>query len=215
MKKIFLKDAARLMTLTFVSMLISVAVFAQKKITGKVTSSDGKPIAGASVVVRGSNAGVSTSDDGTFSISASVGSVIQISAVGTKAQEVKVAQSTTTVNVTLATTMSDLDEVIVTGYTAQRKKDVTGAVAVVNVKDMTANPGPNIESLLQGRAAGVTVTSSGVPGAGANIRIRGFSTFGSNDPLFVVDGIQLASVADINPASQIFPSLSDVAAIAI
>jgi TonB-dependent SusC/RagA subfamily outer membrane receptor len=200
MKKIFLKDAARLMTLTFVSMLISVAVFAQKKITGKVTSSDGKPIAGASVVVRGSNAGVSTSDDGTFSISASVGSVIQISAVGTKSQEVKVAQSTTTVNVTLATTMSDLDEVIVTGYTAQRKKDVTGAVAVVNVKDMTANPGPNIESLLQGRAAGVTVTSSGVPGAGANIRIRGFSTFGSNDPLFVVDGIQLASVADINPA---------------
>jgi TonB-linked SusC/RagA family outer membrane protein len=200
MKKIFLKDAARLMTLTFVSMLISVAVFAQKKITGKVTSSDGKPIAGASVVVRGSNAGVSTSDDGSFSISASVGSVIQISAVGTKSQEVRVAQSTTTVNVTLASTMSDLDEVIVTGYTAQRKKDVTGAVAVVNVKDMTANPGPNIESLLQGRAAGVTVTSSGVPGAGANIRIRGFSTFGSNDPLFVVDGIQLTSVADINPA---------------
>ena len=115
MKKIFLKDAARLMTLTFVSMLISVAVFAQKKITGKVTSSDGKPIAGASVVVRGSNAGVSTSDDGSFSISASVGSVIQISAVGTKSQEVRVAQSTTTVNVTLASTMSDLDEVIVTG----------------------------------------------------------------------------------------------------
>jgi TonB-linked SusC/RagA family outer membrane protein len=200
MKKIFLKDAARLMTLTFVSMLISVAVFAQKKITGKVTSSDGKPIAGASVVVRGSNAGVSTSDDGSFSINAPVGSVLQITAVGTKSQEVRVAQSTTTVNVTLASTMSDLDEVIVTGYTAQRKKDVTGAVAVVNVKDMTANPGPNIESLLQGRAAGVTVTSSGVPGAGANIRIRGFSTFGSNDPLFVVDGIQLTSVADINPA---------------
>ena len=199
MKQFFRRSAAKAATLMLASLLLTVVVFAQKRITGKVVGSDGKPVVGATIQVKGSNTGTSTLEDGTFSITVPQNATLQISATGSKSQDVKVGSSSE-VNVTLATTLSNLEEVVVTGYTAQRKKDITGAVAVVNVKDMTANPGSNIENLLQGRASGVTVTSSGVPGAGSNIRIRGFSTFGSNDPLFVVDGIQLSSVNEINPA---------------
>jgi len=188
MKQFFRRSATKAATLMLASLLMCVVVFAQKKITGKVVDSDGKPVAGATVQVKGSNVGTSTLEDGTFAITVPANAVLQISATGTKSQDVKVGQSSA-MSITLASTLSNLEEVVVTGYTAQRKKDITGAVAVVNVKDMTANPGSNIENLLQGRASGVTVTSSGVPGAGSNIRIRGFSTFGSNDPLFVVDGI--------------------------
>ena len=199
MKQFFRRSAAKAATLVLASLLLTVVVFAQKRITGKVVGSDGKPVAGATIQVKGSNTGTSTLEDGSFSITVPQNATLQISATGSKSQDVKVG-SASEINVTLATTLSNLEEVVVTGYTAQRKKDITGAVAVVNVKDMTANPGSNIENLLQGRASGVTVTSSGVPGAGSNIRIRGFSTFGSNDPLFVVDGIQLSSVNEINPA---------------
>lgn len=199
MKHFFRRSASKAATLIIMSLMFSLVVFAQKKITGRVVGSDGKPIAGASVQVKGSNVGTSTLEDGSFTITVPNNGVLQITATGSKSQEVKVGSSTE-INVTLASTLSNLEEVVVTGYTAQRKKDITGAVAVVNVKEMTANPGPNIENLLQGRAAGVQVTSSGVPGAGSNIRIRGFNTFGSNDPLFVVDGIQLSSVNEINPA---------------
>jgi TonB-linked SusC/RagA family outer membrane protein len=199
MKQFFRRSAAKVATLMLASLMLTIVAFAQKRITGKVVGSDGKPVAGATIQVKGSNTGTSTLEDGSFSITVPQNATLQISATGTKSQDVKVG-SLSEINVTLATTLSNLEEVVVTGYTAQRKKDITGAVAVVNVKDMTANPGSNIENLLQGRASGVTVTSSGVPGAGSNIRIRGFSTFGSNDPLFVVDGIQLSSVADINPS---------------
>jgi len=199
MKQFFRRSAAKAATLVLASLLLTVVVFAQKKITGKVVGSDGKPVAGATIQVKGSNTGTSTLEDGSFSITVPQNATLQISATGSKSQDVKVG-SASEINVTLATTLSNLEEVVVTGYTAQRKKDITGAVSVVNVKDMTANPGSNIENLLQGRASGVTVTSSGVPGAGSNIRIRGFSTFGSNDPLFVVDGIQLSSVNEINPS---------------
>jgi len=199
MKKTFRKTAGKAGMMLIASLLFCFSVMAQRKITGKVTGSDGAGIPGASVQVKGSNAGTTTMEDGVFSLTVPENATLIISSTGTKSQEVKVGNAAT-VNVSLATTLSNLDEVVVTGYTAQRKKDITGSVAVVNVKEMAANPGSNVENLLQGRAAGVTVTSSGVPGAGSNIRIRGFSTFGSNDPLFVVDGIQLSSVADINPA---------------
>ncbi len=95
--------------------------------------------------------------------------------------------------------MSNLDEIVVTGYSSQRKKDITGAVAVVNTKELVANPGSNVESLLQGKAAGVTIGTSGVPGAGASVRIRGFTTFNQNEPLYIVDGARVGSITDLNP----------------
>lgn len=199
MTKTFRRAAAKVVAMTILSLLLGTVAWAQRKVTGKVTSSEGSAIPGATVQIKGTNSGTTTLEDGTFTISVPDNATLVFSATGSKSQEVKVGSSSQ-VNVVLSTTLSNLEEVVVTGYTAQRKKDITGSVSVVNVKEMAANPGSNIENLIQGRASGVNVTTSGVPGAGSNIRIRGFSTFGSNDPLFVVDGIQLSSVADINPS---------------
>lgn len=209
------KSLSRGVLLLFLSMLVTTIALAQKKVTGKVTGSDGLPIAGASVIVKGTTTGTASLEDGTFSIIADQGAILVISSNGVKTKEVTVGASGV-VNASVESIVGSLNEVIVTGYTAQRKKDITGAVAVVDVKSATANPNSNVENLLQGRAAGVNVTSSGVPGAGANIRIRGFSTFGSNDPLFVVDGIQLNSIADLNPGDiETLQVLKDASASAV
>lgn len=209
------KSLSRGVLLLFLTMLVTTIAFAQKKVTGKVTGSDGLPIAGASVLVKGTTTGTATLDDGTFSLNAEPGSVLVISANGVKTKEYTVGASGI-VNANVESIAGSLNEVIVTGYTAQRKKDITGAVAVVDVKQMAANPNSNVENLLQGRAAGVNVTSSGVPGAGANIRIRGFSTFQSNDPLFVVDGVQLNTIADLNPTDiETLQVLKDASAAAV
>ncbi|MDQ6903806.1 MAG: SusC/RagA family TonB-linked outer membrane protein, partial [Bacteroidota bacterium] len=97
----------------------------------------------------------------------------------------------------LKTTTSTLNEVVVTGYTSQRKKDITGSVAVVNVKDFKAVPSGSSEQLLQGQASGVSVITSGAPGGPSNIFVRGISSFGNVDPLVIVDGVQ-SSMHDIN-----------------
>jgi TonB-dependent starch-binding outer membrane protein SusC len=215
MKQTMKKSLSRGVLILLCTMLVSTLALAQKKVTGKVTGSDGLPIAGASVLVKGTTTGTATADDGTFSVAAESGSVLVISASGVKTKEFTVGASGI-VNASVESVAGSLNEVIVTGYTAQRKKDITGAVAVVDVKQLAANPNSNVENLLQGRASGVNVTSSGVPGAGANIRIRGFSTFGSNDPLFVVDGIQLNSIADLNPTDiETLQVLKDASASAI
>jgi len=109
------------------------------------------------------------------------------------------AGSGSPLSVFLKETNTTLNEVIVTGYSSQAKKDITGSVTVVNVKELVANPGSNVQSLLQGKAAGVTVGTSGVPGAGANVRMHGYSTFGNNEPLYVVDGARVGSITELNP----------------
>src|SRR6476661_1125412 len=94
---------------------------------------------------------------------------------------------------------SSIDEIVVTGYTAQKKKEITGAVSVVNVKEMKQMPAGTGEEALQGRASGITITTSGQPGAASDIRIRGFSGFGSNQPLIIVDGVR-GDLHNINPS---------------
>lgn len=176
------------------------SLFAQKTVTGTVTNSkDNQPIVGASVLVKGTTTGVVTSGTGTFSINVPSGkNMLVVTSVGFNASETDVANQSA---VTIALTEKDsaLEEIVVTGYTAQRKKDITGAVTVVNTKELVANPGSNVESLLQGKASGVTVGTSGVPGAGASVRIRGFTTFNQNEPLYIVDGARVGSISDLNP----------------
>ena len=92
---------------------------------------------------------------------------------------------------------STLTDVVVTGYTTQQKKDITGAVAVVNVANLKALPSSTTESLLQGQASGVSVINSGSPGGGSTVRIRGITTVASNDPLVVIDGTP-GSMHDLN-----------------
>ncbi len=191
--------AARLCAALFFTILTS-SLFAQKTVSGTVTSAkDNKPFVGATVIVKGTKVATVTSANGTFTIKVPAGStVLVISSIGFEDEEVNVS-SQTSVTVSLKEKTSTLDEIVVTGYTAQRKKDITGSVSVVNTKELVANPGSNVESLLQGKASGVTVGTSGVPGAGSSIRIRGFTTFNQNEPLYIVDGARVGSISDLNP----------------
>lgn len=184
----------------FLSIFLSLSAIAQKTVTGTVTSAkDNQPVAGASVLVKNTKLGVTTSITGAFSIDIPRNqNTLIISYVGYDDMEVDIS-SRTSVTIALKDKTSSLDEIIVTGYTSQRKKDITGSVAVVNTKELVSNPGSNVESLLQGKAAGVTIGTSGVPGAGASVRIRGFTTFNQNEPLYIIDGARVGAISDLNP----------------
>jgi TonB-linked SusC/RagA family outer membrane protein len=173
--------------------------FSQVSVSGKVFGSDKQPVYGATITIKGTTLGTQTNAQGTFSIAApDAKSVLVVSFVGHEPQEI-VAGSQANITVNLVANTSTLNDVVVTGYSAQAKKDITGSVSVVNTKELIANPGSNVESLLQGRAAGVTVGTSGIPGAGSNVRIHGYSTFGNNEPLYVVDGTRVTAISDLNP----------------
>lgn len=183
----------------FCLLLFSTISVAQRTITGKITDGAKQAVAGATVAVKGTTSATQTDAEGNFTVNApNDRSTLIITNVGFEAAEVA-ANAKGPVNVSLKAINSSLAEVVVTGYTSQAKKDITGSVAVVNVKELTANPGSNVQSLLQGRAAGVTVGTSGVPGTGANVRMHGYSTFGNNEPLYVVDGARVGSITELNP----------------
>ncbi|MBD0294390.1 MAG: carboxypeptidase-like regulatory domain-containing protein, partial [Flavisolibacter sp.] len=133
-------------------LLFTVVVFAQKTISGRVTNAANQPVAGASVVVKGTNIGTTTDQQGRYTISIpNDQATLVVSFVGLGSREMAVS-GRSSLDFVLNETGSTLNEVVVTGYTSQAKKDITGSVAVVNVKELTANPGSNIQTLLQGRA---------------------------------------------------------------
>jgi TonB-linked SusC/RagA family outer membrane protein len=182
-------------------LFLSFGLFAQETVTGKVIgSADKQPVPFATVQVRGEKGATQTATDGTFSIRLAKGTgTLVISAIGFEAMQVPVNGTAALGILTLKNTSSTLNDIVVTGYTAQKKKDITGAVAVVDVKSMTAVPNGATENLLQGQAAGVQVIASGNPGQGADVRIRGIGSFGDNTPLYIVDGVQ-ADMSNINPS---------------
>lgn len=182
----------------FLFMLISGSLLAQKKVTGTVTNAkDKSPVAFATVMVKGTNIATATTTTGTFIITVPAGkNILVISNVGFDDAEVNVA-NTDNVTVSLKESSRSLDEIVVTGYTAQKKKEITGSVAVVNVKDMKQVPVGTGEEALQGRASGVTIISSGQPGGASDIRIRGITAFGNNAPLVIIDGVR-GNLHDIN-----------------
>jgi TonB-dependent starch-binding outer membrane protein SusC len=172
---------------------------AQKTISGVVTGNDLKPIVGASITVKGTSVGTSTNNEGSYSIAVPAGkNAIVVSSVGYETREFDVTDSTS-LNISLNPTTSNLNEIVVVGYTSQRKKDITGAVSVVNVAELKTQPTIDAASQLQGRASGVDVVQSGVPGAGATVRIRGLGSFNNNSPLYVIDGVQTGSISGLNP----------------
>ncbi|MDB5245931.1 MAG: TonB-dependent receptor plug [Segetibacter sp.] len=190
---------ARSLLLTACLLFFSIVTFAQRTISGKVTGNNNEPVSGATVAVKGTTIATQTNAEGAFTLNAPTDRpTLIVSNVGFENAEVT-AGGRDALNVSLRPTNATLTEVVVTGYTSQAKKDITGSVAVVNVKELIANPGSNVQNLLQGRAAGVTVGTSGVPGAGANVRIHGYSTFGNNEPLYVVDGARVGSITELNP----------------
>lgn len=181
-------------TLLFVFM--GLGVFAQKTVTGKVVSGkDHTPIQSATVTVKGTTVATLTDASGNFTITLPSGkSALIVSSIGYSNVEVN---ATDNVTVTLNETTSSLDEIVVTGYTAQKKKDLTGSVAVVNVSNLKSVPGGTTESLLQGQASGVTVINSGSPGGGSSVYIRGITSIGNVDPLIIIDGTP-GSLHDLN-----------------
>ena len=197
---------------------LCLAGFAQKAVTGRVTDASGEPLIGVSVVVKGTSKGGVTDMDGKFTIpSVSPSTTLQFSYVGYKTKDLKVG-SNGTLKVVLDEDNASLDEVVVVGYGTMKRRDLTGSVASVKGSDLAKNPVSNVAQALQGQLPGVSVTSQdGRPGATMSIRVRGGgSIVGSNDPLYVVDGIQVSRIDDI-PADDIesIDVLKDAASTAI
>ncbi len=170
-------------------------------VTGVVMAQDEPdPVIGANVMIKGSTSGTITDFDGNFSLQANVGDVLQVSFMGYKTQEVKVTNASP-LRITLVTDNVQLQEVVAIGYGTMKKSDLTGAVTSVSADQLLKAPVAGLDQALQGRAAGVTVTSgSGQPGEGATIRIRGIgSAMGGNDPLYVVDGVIVGDIKFLSP----------------
>lgn len=182
----FLTKISGKMFLSTLFMLVTISLFSQVKGIVK-DASNGEPLIGASVLVKGTTVGTVTGLDGDFTLDAKAGDVLQISYTGFSNQDVTVPEDLM-IEVELSQGVN-IDEVLVTGYSTQKKKDLSGAVSVVKSKDLVAVPQGNFINALEGRAAGVTIGSSGEPGAPVAVRIRGISTFGNNDPLYIIDGV--------------------------
>lgn len=159
------------------------------QISGRVTTKAGEPLPGVTVLVKGTTNGAATDVNGKYSLTVpeKAGTLI-FSFIGYITQE-KNFSGPGQVNVTLADDIKSLEEVVVTGYSSQAKKDITGAVATVSAEDLLSVPATNVAQALQGRAAGVTVGNENSPGGGVMVRVRGFGTIGNNDPLYVIDGV--------------------------
>ena len=177
-------------------------VFAQgaqkQKVTGTVTDESGEPLIGVTVVENGANVGAITDLDGKYSLEAPANATLTFSYVGYLTQNVKVAGQSTH-NVVLREDNALLDEVVVVGYGIQRKSDVTGALTRVNEEQLNSRPVSNAFEALQGKAAGVDITTSERPGTVGSILIRGSRSINaSNSPLYVVDGIPVSDVDGID-----------------
>ena len=177
----------------------SVSAMAQaRQVTGQILSGeDNQPLPGASVVIKGTATGTVTDLDGKFSLSVpGDNTALMISYVGFTTQEVAVGKESV-INITLAS--ATLQEVVVTGYSIDSKRQTTGAVSTIKPKDLTAIPSGNVEQQLQGRVAGVTVITNGQPGTNSIVRVRGFGAFGGNEPLYIVDGVPVGSTNFLAP----------------
>jgi TonB-linked SusC/RagA family outer membrane protein len=184
------------MALLFLSLFVCFRAGAQNQATvikGTVTDDSGMTLPGVSVRVKDAQASAITDKDGNYSISVPTGATeIRFSFIGMKSQDVVIGKKTV-INVVLASTATALTDVVVIGYGAQKRQDVNGAISSVTAKDIKNIPQTSVDQLLQGKAAGITVTNgSGAPGSSASVHIRGITSLsGSNEPLYVVDGVYI------------------------
>nr|WP_321378778.1 TonB-dependent receptor [uncultured Bacteroides sp.] len=179
-------------------------------VTGTVLEqSSGQPLIGVSIWVKGSTQGTMTDLNGAFSIKTKVGETLKVSYIGYTAQEVKVSGKPIKISLTVNT--KSLDEVVVIGYGTQKRKDVTGSISSITGKDLIQTQPTTFDQALQGKVAGVMVQqTSGQPGGGVSIQIRGLSTFGNSSPLYVIDGVIIGQSSQgtggSNPLATISPS---------
>lgn len=180
-------------------MALSLTGYGQGLLTGRVTDENGASLPGVSILIKGSTSGVISDADGKFTIQEMpADGVIIVSFIGYLTQEVNVAGKTT-VDIQLATDTKSLDEVVVIGYGTSTVKELTGSLSTAKGADLMAMNNVRIDQALQGKMAGVQISSaSGSPGSSVNIRIRGLTTNGDNNPLVLVDGIPYASNEGLN-----------------
>jgi TonB-linked SusC/RagA family outer membrane protein len=171
----------------------------QARVSGTVLDENASPVPGVTVVEKGTSVGTNTDNDGKYvlNVSSSAATLV-FSFIGYKTQELAV-NNQTVLNISLVPDITALQEVLVTGYSSERKQDIVSAVSTLSKAYTVAIPVSNIEQALQGRVAGVQVTTSGQPGAPSQVRIRGFGSLGNNAPLYVVDGVPTYDVGNINP----------------
>jgi TonB-linked SusC/RagA family outer membrane protein len=186
----------KLLLSVVVFLMVAITAIAQERvITGTVTSAeDNKPLPGASVKVKGTKTGVSTGADGKYTLKAASNATLEFSSLGFVAQSKNVGTASS-INVALASDAKSLGEVVVTGYGVTKKREVTGSISQIKGDAFLDQPIQSFDKALQGRAAGVQVNStSGQPGGGISVNIRGTATInGSTQPLYIVDGVQMNS----------------------
>jgi TonB-linked SusC/RagA family outer membrane protein len=169
-------------------------------VKGQVVDEQGDPLIGATIRVKGANGGTATDLDGNFQVDVPANAILVISYVGYKDREIAVRSRAIIDPIQLSQDNKLLDQVVVVGYGTQKKADLTGAVSVVNAEEMKKTSNSNISTLLEGKVAGVQITTDGQPGADPTVRIRGVGSFGSTAPLYVVDGVPMGTtIRDFSP----------------
>ena len=172
--------------LSFVLLSVSTLMYAQTEIKGTVVDTKGETIIGATVMEKGTSNGTITDFDGNFTIKVKEGAILVFTYIGYQTIEVPAQQD---MKVTMVDDAEVLQEVVVTGYTTQRKADLTGAISTVSVDEIAKQNENNPMKALQGRVPGMNITADGNPSGAATVRIRGVGTLNDNDPLYIIDGV--------------------------
>ena len=181
-----MKQTKRFIT-SLLAFVLCTMVYAQQEITGSVVDQTGEPIIGATVMEKGTSNGTITDFDGNFKMKVEAGKTLVFSYIGYNNKEVPASAA---MKVKLEENAKELAEVVVTGYQVQRKADLTGAVAVMDMKGPISESDPNMLNSMQGKLAGVDIVTDAAPGGGSStIRVRGMSTVNACDPLYVIDGV--------------------------
>ena len=186
-----------------VSPIPALAVTQQQtiKVSGQVVDQDGEPLTGATIKVQGATAGTVTDLDGNFQLEAPANATLVVSYVGFKDYEVAVQGRALLGQIQMVADDLTLNQVVVVGYGTQKKADLTGSVSVVNAEELKRVSNSNISTMLEGKVAGVQITSDGQPGADPMVRIRGIGTLNGNQaPLYVIDGVPMGTtIRDFSP----------------
>lgn len=170
------------------------------KVQGQVVDETGAPLMGASVKAKNTKVGTVTDMDGKFTLDVDANATLIVSYLGYKTSEVAVRGRAVIEKIELTPDNNVLEQVVVVGYGTQKKADLTGSVAIVNAEEMKKVSNSNISTMLEGKVAGVQITSDGQPGADPSVRIRGIGSFGSTAPLYVVDGVPMGTtIRDFSP----------------
>lgn len=167
-------------------------------IQGTITDDKGESLPGVSVTIKGTSQGTTSDGNGAFTLNVPENAVLVFSYVGYTSQEVVVGKQTK-LTIQLKPDLQVLNEVVVVGYGVQKKADLTGSVATVDMQQLLTRPAADVTNMLQGRVAGVVASGSNQPGGEGYVRIRGINSFGNNSPLIIIDGVQTTSTNSLNP----------------